>query len=162
MAPRIAAAVRTTWVDLDDKTLAILGSDSISRAWVTHGEALFRAAESRALADALDGLACVIALGGGTPTAPGAGDLLRRARAAGAALIYLRATPGVLKKRLARGGAGDRPSLTGRGVVEEVGEVFDARDPIYRGLATGVVEVGGLDEAGVGERVLGLIEGLVC
>lgn len=162
LAPRIAAAVRAPWVDLDTRTREALHSESIIKAWQVHGEAGFRAAEADALARVLTESPSVIALGGGTPTAPGAVELLRSATTAGSTLIYLRVSPESLARRLAAQGGSDRPSLTGRGVVEEIAEVFAARDPLYSSLATGVVEAGEFDEAGMVARVLVLVQGLVC
>ncbi|NUQ66791.1 MAG: hypothetical protein HUU18_00720 [Phycisphaerales bacterium] len=162
LAPRIAAAVRAPWVDLDTRTREALHSESIIKAWQVHGEAGFRAAEAAALARVLTESPSVIALGGGTPTAPGAVELLRSATTAGSTLIYLRVSPESLARRLVAQGGSDRPSLTGRGVVEEIAEVFAARDPLYSSLATGVVEAGEFDEAGMVARVLVLVQGLVC
>lgn len=113
-----------------------------------HGPSAFRAAEAGALRQLLEpppagspagggALAGVIALGGGTPTAPGVGELLRRhADARRIELVYLRATPATLRARLAGTNLDQRPSLTGAGVVDEVEVVFHQRDALYCELAT--------------------------
>ncbi|HZW08440.1 MAG TPA: shikimate kinase, partial [Phycisphaerales bacterium] len=113
------------FVDLDGVVAQALGGGSISDIWSRLGEARFREAEREALAalrlGGPDPGARVIALGGGTPTAPGAAAMLADAADAGAiSLVYLFAAPDLLRSRLALGGAGDRPSLTGAGTLAEI------------------------------------------
>ncbi len=87
----------------------------------------------------------VIALGGGTPTAPGAPSLLEHFAASGrTVIVYLRASAEVLRERLRSADNTNRPSLTGAGVIEEIEGVLAHRDPIYRELAQHVVETGAL------------------
>lgn len=129
-----AAALGAGFVDLDDRTRALLGAASVREAFTTVGEARFRDAEAKALAAALREPAQVIALGGGTPTAPGAADALRAARGTGRAFVVFLDPPlGVLAERLSSEN-GDRPSLTGLGVVQEIRLVAEARRPIYAAL----------------------------
>lgn len=139
----LAACLGREFVDLDDRTLARLGDATITDAFRRAGEPAFRAAEADALRAALDERAIVLALGGGTPTAPGAETALRGAQAGGLAWIcYLRCEPDALRRRLRdAGGAGTgRPSLTGADPLDEIERVYDARDPLYRALADVVVE----------------------
>lgn len=119
-----------------------MGFETVSAAWSERGEASFREAETRCLEEALGRSGGVLALGGGTPTAPGAADLIREARADGRAIVvYLRCTPDELTRRLAMmQGADDRPSLTGKGTLAEIEEVYEARDQHYVDLADHVVE----------------------
>lgn len=162
LGPRLAAVLRAPLVDLDDRVRDALGVPTISEAFRTLGEPAFREAEVRCLRHVLRETPCVLALGGGTPTAPGAADLLADAIRGGAKLIYLRAGPELLRSRLSGQGNLGRPSLTGHGVVDEVGEVFAARDPLYQRLATGVVEVGGLSEAEAADAVLAMVTRTNC
>ncbi len=136
----LANRLSRPFVDLDDRTLALLGVPTASEAWDRLGEPAFRAAEVRALHGALATPGQVIALGGGTPTAPGAAELLRGAQ--NTRLVYLRCQPHVLRERLSRsGGPGaNRPSLTGKDPLAEIDTVFAQRDPLYRSLATHVIE----------------------
>ena len=139
----LAERLGRRFVDLDDRTLGLLGDDTIAEAFRRAGEPAFRAAEVDALSRALDEDGVVLALGGGTPTAPGAEAMLRDAQARGrAALVYLRCDPDVLRSRLrAAGGAGvNRPSLTGGDPLDEIERVHAARDPLYRALADVVLE----------------------
>lgn len=131
----LARVLGTGFIDLDDRTRTLLGAASIRAAFEQAGEPAFRQAEASALAAALVEPASVIALGGGTPTAPGAEELLKAAKAAGrAAIVFLDPPNETLAARL-KASAGDRPSLTGRGVVEEIDEVARERRERYAALA---------------------------
>jgi shikimate kinase len=132
---RLAALLGRGFVDLDERTLALLGCSRVIEAWRVHGEEAFRAAEARALAEVLARADHVIALGGGTPTAPGAATMLEDARATGAAMIYLAADAALLGSRLSADGGGDRPPLLGDDAIDEIGAVLAAREPLYRRLA---------------------------
>jgi len=139
-------------VDLDDLTLRALGCATVSEAWRTKGERAFRAAEAGVLSRLMDTPSGrIVALGGGTPTAPGVADAIERAKSEGrGVVVYLRAEPKVLAARLrASGGSGtNRPSLTGADPIDEIAEVFARRDPLYTRLATRTIEdVEEIDEA---------------
>lgn len=131
-------AERLAWrcVDLDQLTLASMGAITVAEAWNEQGEPAFRSAEAVALSDALDvEHDMILSLGGGTPTAPGAADALRRAASAGRALVvYLRADAQTLGARITSGDA-NRPTLTGADPVEEMQDVLASRDDLYRELA---------------------------
>ena len=128
--------------DLDDLVAGRLGAESPGAALRERGEAAFRAAETACLRGAVtDGSIGVLALGGGTPTAPGAAELLKDNDAV--RLVYLRADAVTLGERLAASGV-DRPALRGSDPVSEIGRLLDERDALYRELADEVVEVGGL------------------
>lgn len=149
------------FIDLDDRTAARLGHASVANAWAAAGEPAFRAAEVEALPEALRTSNLVLALGGGTPTAPGAEALLRDAQSRGEiVIVYLRCTPAELRARLlAAGGPGaNRPSLTGRDPLDEIEEVYARRDGLYRGLAGRVIEGVSGEDDGV-RRVTAVIGG---
>jgi len=130
----VAHALGANFIDLDDCTRSLLGAATVREAFATAGEARFREAETRALAEVLGQPPQVIALGGGTPTAPGAADLLAAARRSNRAfLVFLDPPLEVLAARL-KAETGDRPSLTGLGVVEEIGVVAETRRPLYAAL----------------------------
>lgn len=143
----LAAQLNLSFIDLDSVTPRLLNSPSVADAWATHGEPAFRAAELRALADPAVTSAGVIALGGGTPTAPGAEQLLLAARAAGARLIYLRASAHTLRQRLLAADNSHRPSLTGTDPLAEIEAVLAARDGLYQRLASTVLAIDGHDES---------------
>ena len=129
----LANAFGVGFVDLDDRTRAVLGAPSVREAFATAGEAAFRAAEAKALTVALTESPQVIALGGGTPTAPGAAERIAQARRHGAFVVFLDPPLEVLAERL-RAEQGDRPSLTGLGVVEEIESIARVRRPLYAAL----------------------------
>jgi len=137
---RLAAAVGLPFVDLDDVALARFDESSVSAVWTEHGEAAWRAAETLAFEQTLERQDAVIALGGGTPMIPVARDRIERVRQTGGAVtVYLQCPVGVLAQRL-RADAGDRPSLTGEEVAEEIQAVLREREPTYSRLADTVVD----------------------
>lgn len=137
----LAAAQGCVFVDLDEVTPQVMGFGSVAEAWGARGESEFRAAEAAALQEALRGDGVVIALGGGTPTAPGCAERLIEERRAGRVVVaYLRAEPAALRERLRGRIDASRPSLTGKDPLAEIDDVFAARDPLYQRLATRMVE----------------------
>lgn len=147
-------------LDLDDHTPRFLNETVVAEAFRKHGEAAFRAAETRALTEALKTPAQIIALGGGTPTAPGAADLIRTEQRAGRALVvYLRADALTLRDRLAQADNTHRPSLTGKGVLEEIEEVLATRDPLYAALADVTIFVDQLNERAACADIVARVQG---
>lgn len=134
-------------IDLDDRTPRFLNETVVAEAFKKHGEAAFRAAEVRALAEVLMSDNQIIALGGGTPTAPGAAEMIRFEQRAGRALVvYLRADARTLRDRLAAADNAHRPSLSGKGVLDEIEDVLAQRDPLYAAFADVTVFVDQMDE----------------
>jgi shikimate kinase len=156
-----AAALAWPFVDLDDHTPKVLGASSVAEAFTKHGQPAFRKAEATALEAVLRTATTpvVLALGGGTPTAPGADALLKNAQRHGALLVYLRAGEATLRARLAQADNAHRPSLTGNDPLLEIGPVLAQRDPLYLDLASDVVNVDGLGESAVVEKLLALARG---
>jgi shikimate kinase len=144
----LAAQLGRPFIDLDDLTPRALEPgtrSSVREVWSRYGEAAFRIAEAQALRKilAIDGQ--VIALGGGTPLAAGATEILVEARSSAASyLVYLHASPSVLRDRLAQTDHASRPSLTGAGLLVEIPTIYAQRDPIYRSLANEIIEVKGV------------------
>ncbi len=154
MARRLSATTGAPAIDLDDLVAAAAGEPTVGGAYRALGEARFREVEGALLAERLREPPHVLALGGGTPTAPGAADLIGRAASRGAMAVYLRAAPGTLRARLERTDLTARPSLTGLGVLEEIEAVFAQRDGPYRALASHTIECDTLTEAEVEARIL--------
>lgn len=146
----LANELGRSFVDLDD---AVAGRARLRDAGAVireHGLPAFRAMETRALDAVLDAVpGCVLALGGGTPIAPGASDLLlEEQRQATLSIAYLRAMPATLAGRLELQPHIDRPALIAGASdpMEELTGVYAERDPIYDGIANTVVETDGLDD----------------
>jgi shikimate kinase len=134
-------------VDFDEGTAIAMGARTAGDALAASGEQAFRNYESMLLPGVLSQRGFVVALGGGTPTAPDAERTLKLARDSGdIVIIYLRTNPIVLRERLASTNLSDRPSLTGQGTLEEIDRLFHARDALYRRLASHTLEVGSRTE----------------
>ena len=146
LGKKLAAHFGVTFIDLDSITPRLLNSPSVADAWAKHGEPAFRQAELRALSDPAVTSATIVALGGGTPTAPGAERVLLAARASGDKLIYLRGSAQTLRSRLQAADNAHRPSLTGTDPLAEIETVLAARDGLYQRLATTVIAIDGHDE----------------
>lgn len=150
----LAARLGRPFVDLDDVVAKALDAPTPGEAWRVRGEAAFRSAEVIALRSALRVSGRVLSLGGGTPTAPGAGELLEGERVSGRArIVYLAADPAVLRHRLAGTDLASRPSLTGAGVLDEIEAIHAARDGLYRSLADAVIETAGRDAAAIADQL---------
>lgn len=142
---RLGGELDRPFVDLDDETAALMRSPDAGAAIRAHGLDAFRAAEVKALAGVLRGEGLVVALGGGTPTAPGAPALIREEqRHARVSVAYLRASAETLRRRLAADPT-DRPGLIADDPLAEIERVLEARDEAYKRLANVVIEVDGLD-----------------
>jgi shikimate kinase len=140
----LAVRLGCSFVDLDDRVRAALHAPHIATAFRQAGEAAFRAAECKALAETLGelgrgGSRAVLALGGGTPTHAASRELLEAARERGEArVILLDAAPAVLGARVAAS-PGDRPLLAGTNFAEEAKLLSERRLPAYRKLSHAVV-----------------------
>jgi shikimate kinase len=134
-----AGALEHAFQDLDPLTLARLGRESVAEAFDRDGEAAWRRAESEALHDILRRGTGVLALGGGTPTAPGAAARIRQAQLERRVVVAL-LHPGEteLVRRLSLG-RGDRPRLAASDAAE-VARNCAERLPLYRSLADGVID----------------------
>lgn len=142
---RLANELAQPFVDLDDETAALLKAAHAGQAMRDHGLDAFRAAEVRALGGVLRGAGLVIALGGGTPTAPGARAMIEAEQQhARVSVAYLRASATTLRDRLAADPT-DRPPLLGTDALAEIERILDARDEPYKHLANTVIDVDGLD-----------------
>jgi len=148
----LAQLVGADFIDLDERTRAHLGATTVAEAFRAAGERAFREAEAIVLEATLeatlkhvrngeapgpsnDGRVLVLALGGGTPTDARSRAILETARSRGLLwIVFLDPPLEVLEERLRRD-PGDRPSLTGRGIVEEVPEIAALRRPLYAALA---------------------------
>ena len=140
----VAALSGTRLLDLDQELLVAANAASVADVFAERGEAGFRALEVALLEEHIGAHDTVLALGGGTPTAPGARAIIERAQHdRTAAVVYLRWPASELARRIASGNeAADRPALLlgAGGPAPEMEAIFDARDPDYRDLADLVLE----------------------
>lgn len=147
----LSLRLEAEFIDLDGCLAQRHGFRSPGDAFRSMGEARFREVESALLAEILsapraaDAPARVVALGGGTPTAPGARQLLEQARSEGRVrVVLLSARTQVLAERLSQDGI-DRPSLTSLPLVEEIEALASLRLPSYRAVADFELDTSDLD-----------------
>lgn len=153
VARRLARMLHRRALDLD----AMIEHDarcSIPHLFATQGEAAFRARETDALRHALTGHA-VVATGGGIVTREENLALLQNAAQNGAQIVYLRARPETLAKRIRRQ-PGTRPLIDGQGAPLDlpttqarVEELLAQREQSYEHAATLSIDTDALDAYGV-------------
>ncbi len=132
---RLAELLDRPFIELDERVLETFDESTVHAVWSGQGQAAWREAEARVLADILDTDGQVVALGGGTPLVEAARLRIGHERRTGRAkVVYLRCDTDELARRLARE-PGDRPSLTGADPVCEIETVLAEREPVYRQLA---------------------------
>ncbi|HEB61402.1 MAG TPA: shikimate kinase [Phycisphaeraceae bacterium] len=145
------------FIDLDDRVLALFNETTIVDVFRNKGEQAWREAEVKALAEVMKKDNCIIALGGGTAMIPEAAEILQKYREKrGDKIIYLKASAKVLRDRL-NNETGDRPSLTGTGVADEVEQVLKKRDTVYENLADAVLLVDDLTVTEAGRFIVRLV-----
>jgi shikimate kinase len=160
IASQLSTRIRRTYVDLDTMTATRCNAATAGLAMARVGEAAFRAAELEALRTSLVSNRFVIALGGGTVMAPGAADLINATRAEKRSMVvYLRATAATLRERLEKTDLKARPSLTGKGVLEEIPDLLAQREPVYLSLADEIFDVDGKNLNDVVKAMAAMLKG---
>lgn len=155
---KLAHQLDIPFVDLDEATAKNLNESDAGSAIARQGMQAFRAGEFETLKTQLTNTTQVLALGGGTPTAPGCAELLTNAQSSGIARIfYLKATPETLQQRLQHTDNSSRPSLTGADLIDEVQSVFDARDPLYMEIAESIIHVDNISEDSLLTALIALV-----
>lgn len=144
LARRLGRAYVDTDVHLRETT-----GESVADIVAREGWEGFRRRESAALREttAPD---TVVATGGGMVLDP---ENRRFMRDHGI-VLYLRAPAAVLAARLsASPNAAQRPSLTGKSIIEEVSEVLAVREALYQDAATHVLDAAAIQEALLAEAL---------
>ncbi len=125
---------------------------SIRSFFEREGEAAFRDVEEEVISD-------LVAQGGGV-LATGGGAVLRPANRqrlhAGGSVVYLHVLPDELFRRLKRDT--QRPLLQVADPLARLREMYEQRDPLYRGTAHFVVEAGRSSAATLANMVLMQLE----
>jgi shikimate kinase len=133
----LARRLRRPFHDSDEEIYARTGS-TVPEIFAARGEAAFRAEERAVLAAALaSGVPSVVAVAGGAVLDP---DSRRRIGAAGA-VIWLRARPATLARRV---GAGAGRPLLAHDPAGALARLDARRRPVYRSVAGSVVDVDGV------------------
>lgn len=152
----LSARLERPFVDLDDLAIALAGGGSIRDFMARAGEPAWRELERRAFLDATGGPAppAILALGGGAVTVPAIREELVRLTDAGSVrIVWLSAPLATLAARL-KADPGDRGSMTGLGLIDELPALLATREPLYRGLSNLVVETHGRSIADVADAVV--------
>lgn len=140
----LAAELSCGFTDMDSFLCGRAGMSvaDMVESWGWEG---FRARECAALREAVAeaGGDAVIATGGGVVLDAGNRDFLRK----NGVVVWLSLAPEAAAERLAASPlAAQRPSLTGKSVLEEVREVMEARAPLYAEAAHHTVDASGAPE----------------
>lgn len=142
----VADALGCPFLDLDLIVEKKAGKN-IPEIFAAEGEAAFREKEKIALEETLKkygGATAVLALGGGTPTLPGATGLIRTK----SLCIYLKTSLEELQRRL-EGEKEGRP-LSGEGLAERLA----ARESLYNEAAEVVIETDGLSPEQIADEII--------
>lgn len=121
------------------------------------GESEFRRIEREQLQVALE-YSGVIATGGGIVTQPENRESLQAAASRGVLVVYLRATPSELARRIRRQ-PGKRPLIDGHGLLDlaqteaRVQELLEQRGPLYESVANLIIDTGAPDSSLVAEEI---------
>lgn len=145
LASRWGVPVRDTDQDIE----AVQGRE-ISEIFVDEGEEYFRDLERTAVAEALRGHDGVLSLGGGAVLDPGTRAALR-----GHVVVFLQVGLSDAVKRVGLGVG--RPLLLGN-VRARIKALLDERTPLYREVATFVVDTDGRTPQDVADEVAAAVE----
>lgn len=138
-------------IDADDLIEERAGC-SIREMFQTRGEAYFRDLEEEVIAEILTGESKIVSPGGGAILRE---TTRRRIQAAGP-VVWLQGSVEVLGRRLEGDqGSGDRrPGLTSKGMLDEIRDVLTQREPLYRDLATLILNTDDRSVTVLGDEIL--------
>jgi len=155
LAKLLAERLGCDWIDADVEIERRAGK-SIARIFAEDGEPAFRDLEAEVIADLCRRDNLVLAAGGGAPMRRQS----RRAMRENGTVIWLVAEPETILARMTgdASSAARRPSLTGRGPLEEIIHLLAAREPIYRRSAHLVVDTGGKTPERLADEILARLD----
>jgi len=150
----LAARAGKKFVDSDDLVEKHLGA-SIRDIVQSKGWQHFRALEKRVIEEICRGDHLIIAPGGGAVLDPANVRSLRK----NGLIIWLQADGEVLHRRMVQdpGTTASRPTLTGKGALEELEEVLAVRNPYYAQAADVEVDTSTLGREEVVEKILSIV-----
>ncbi len=149
VAKHLSAKLGCPWVDADVELERHCGK-SIATIFAEDGEGAFRELECQIVAQLAQRQAAIIALGGGA--------VLReenRIAIGGGTVVWLKARPETIAARITQDPSTPdrRPSLTGRGVEDEIREVLDQRTEIYCQCADLQVDTEGKTPSDIADEI---------
>jgi shikimate kinase len=152
---RLAVRLKMKFVDTDnliEERQGIPIADIVkSRGW-----GHFRKLEASMIKEISNGDHLIIAPGGGAVLDADNVSVLRK----NGVIIWLKADKQTLLKRMNQdpGTNARRPTLTGRGTLEELQEVMSLREPFYEKTSQIQIDTSTLDVEAVVERVLAMVD----
>jgi len=151
---RLASRMGKRFVDTDDLIESKEGK--ISDIVKSHGWDHFRSIEKRMIEEISEKDNLVLALGGGAVLDMDNVKALRK----NGFIIWLKADPEVLRKRMKEDHRTpiSRPTLTGKGAVQELEEVMAYRDPFYEKAGKIQLDTSSLDVEAVVESILTVLK----
>ncbi|MDG2291454.1 MAG: shikimate kinase [Phycisphaerales bacterium] len=123
------------FVDTDDIVLDRFQEPTFVDVMRVHGEAAWRQSETAVARELLEGSGQLISMGGGMPIIPEIQLLMQEAREEGTLIVVYLDTPIVLLQQRLAAQPGDRSTLTGMGLIEEIETIAVDRDPVYRAMS---------------------------
>jgi shikimate kinase len=150
VAQMLALRLGWDWVDADVE-LELRAGKSIAAIFAEDGEGAFRDLESAMLAELVRQDRRVLATGGGVVLRAENRDLLR----AGATVVWLKATPETLLRRLSEDWTtvSRRPNLT-TGGLGEIRDMLEKRTPLYQQCADLDVDTDGKTIAEIAAEIM--------
>lgn len=137
----LAARLDVDFVDTDHELVAFVGME-IADYVEKKGWDGFRDKESETLERVSSEGPRVIGCGGGIVLREQNREILKNG-----VVLYLKTDPEVLAERLMKDpNEAQRPSLTGKSIVDEVREILAERSHLYEGCADSILPQGSLDE----------------
>ena len=147
----LADKLDLTFVDADQVISAETGAD-IAAYVGQRGWGAFREKERQVLSRLVLRTGQVIATGGGVVMAPDNRSAMR----SNGTVIWLKASADTIRQRMQAdaGTATTRPTLTGKGSLEEIGTLLADRNPLYARAAHHFLDTDGLSVAQVVEKIM--------
>ncbi len=151
LARLLAQRLGWEWIDGDVEVERRAGK-AIARIFAEDGEPAFRDLEAQVTCELCRRDRLVLAAGGGAPLRPET----RQAMRVGGKVVWLVARPETILDRMSADPTtpGRRPSLTGRGQLEEIVHLLAVREPIYRQTADLVVDTDGRAPEALADEIL--------
>jgi len=151
LARHLAQRLGCDWVDADVE-IELRAGKSIARIFAEQGEPAFRDLEAEVIAELCARPGLIVAAGGGAPLR----EENRRAMRNSRKVVWLTAPPETILARMTGDAttADRRPSLTTRPPLEEIVQLLNRREPIYRQTAHLTVDTDGKSPESLAEEIL--------